>query len=229
VAGGSVRLRTARKSFVDLLEPPDRAFLEEIARTQKFKKDEHLLEQGSAPDRLVIVQTGRVKVSSRSAAGTEAVLAIRGGGDILGEMSWVDNRPRSATVTALTPVKALVLDPPLFEELLRRPAADQALRTVMVGRLRDADQQRLQYGSGASVTQRVATLLHGLIIEHGKWRDGHVVLDMELSQEDLGRAVGADRSSVNRSLRELSKQDILTTQRQRIVIFRPDELLHLGE
>jgi CRP-like cAMP-binding protein len=209
------------------LEPPDRAFLAEYARTQEFKKDELLIEQGSAPGRLVIVQAGLVKVSSRSATGTEAVLAIRGTGDILGEMSSVDNRPRSASVTALTPVQALVLDPPVFDELLRRPSTARALATVLARRLRDADLQRLQYGSNASVTQRVATLLYGLIA-YGRWRNGHVVLDM-LSQEDLGRAVAASRSSVNRSLRELSERKILTTQRQRIIILRPDDLRHLGD
>lgn len=228
VGGSGWRPRTARESFLDLLPPEDRASLEARARTREFNKDDLLFEQGSAPGRLVIIQAGLVKVSSRSAGGIESVLAIRGAGDILGEMSSVDDRPRSATVTALNPVKALVLDPPVFDELLLHPSTARALLTVLVRRLREADRQRLQYGSGASVTQRVAALLTGLI-EYGKWRDGQVLLEMELSQQDLASAVGASRGRVNRSLAELSDQGILTTQRQRIVILRPRELRRMGD
>jgi len=228
VAGGSGRRpRTARESFLDLLPPEDRASLEARARTHEFNKDDLLFEQGSAPGRLVIIQAGLVKVSSRSASGIESVLAIRGAGDILGEMSSVDDRPRSATVTALNPVKALVLDPPVFDELLLHPSTARALLTVLVRRLREADRQRLLYGK-ATVTQRVATLLTGLI-EYGKWRDGQVLLEMELSQQDLASAVGASRGRVNRSLAELAEQKILTTQRQRIVILRPRELRRMGD
>jgi CRP/FNR family cyclic AMP-dependent transcriptional regulator len=229
VAGRSGwRPRTARESFLDLLPPKDRASLEARARTHEFNKDDLLFEQGSPPGRLVIIQAGLVKVSSRSASGIESVLAIRGAGDILGEMSSVDDRPRSATVTALNPVKALVLDPPVFDELLLHPSTARALLTVLVRRLREADRQRLQYGSQGTVTQRVATLLTGLI-EYGKWRDGRVLLEMELSQQDLASAVGASRGRVNRSLAELSDQGILTTQRQRIVILRPRELRRMGD
>lgn len=218
----------ARKHFLDLLAPEDRRFLEARCRSQDFPKDAQLFQQGDPAGRLVIVQTGLVKVSSSTAGGAEAVLAIRGAGDVLGEMSSIDAGRRCATVTALNPVKALVVEPPVFEQLLARPSAARALLAVLVHRLREADRQRLQLGGKATVTRRVATLLHGLV-EYGRPREGRVVLEMELSQQDLASAVGASRSAVNRSLAELRRLTILTTERQRIVILRTDDLRHMGD
>ena len=59
-----------------------------------------------------------MKVSSDTAGGTEVVLAVRGPGALLGELSAVDGGPMSATVTALEPVTALAVPPPEFERYL---------------------------------------------------------------------------------------------------------------
>jgi CRP-like cAMP-binding protein len=210
-----------------MLEPKDRAFLEARCGRRAFHKDARLFQQGEPAGRLIVIQAGLVKVSSVTASNIEAVLAIRGAGDVLGEMSSIDDRPRSATVTALNPVLALVLEPAEVEDLLRRPSVGRALLTVVVRRLREADGRRLQFGK-TTVTRRVATLLYGLL-EYGTWRGGRLVLDMELSQQDLASAVGASRTAVNRSLGELRGQQILTTERQQVTILRPDLLAQMSE
>lgn len=210
-----------------MLAPTDRAFVEACCGRVEYHKDAPLFRQGEPAGRLIIILTGLVKVSSATTAGTETVLAIRGTGDVLGEMSSIDDRPRSATATALNPVTALVLEPPLFEDLLRRPSVGRALLTVVVRRLREADGQRLRFGK-ATVTKRVAALLDGLV-EYGHRRAGRVVLDMELSQQDLASAVGASRTAVNRSLGELRDQHILTTERQKVTILRPELLRRIGD
>jgi CRP-like cAMP-binding protein len=217
----------ARRHFLELLEPADRSFLEACGRRTEYHKDALLFQQGEPSGRLIVVLSGLVKVSSVTAANTEVVLAIRGAGDVLGELSSIDDRPRSATVTALNPVTALVLEAPVFEDLLRRPSVGRVLLTVVVGRLREADGRRLQFGK-TTVTNRVATLLDGLV-EYGHRRAGRVVLDMELSQQDLASAVGASRTAVNRSLRELRDQRILTTERQQVTILRPELLRRIGD
>jgi CRP/FNR family cyclic AMP-dependent transcriptional regulator len=226
VVGAPERRPAARKHFLELLEPPDRAFLEARGRRTEYHKDALLFQQGDPAGRLIVVLTGLVKVSSMTAT-SEMVLAIRGAGDILGEMSSLDGRLRSATATALNPVTALVLEAPVFEDLLRRPSVGRTLLTVVVRRLREADGWRLQFGK-ATVTRRVATLLDGLV-EYGHRRAGRVVLDMELSQQDLASAVGASRTAVNRSLRELRDRRILTTERQQITVLRPELLRRIGD
>jgi CRP-like cAMP-binding protein len=81
-----------------------------------------------------IILSGRAAVTIRGRS-----IATVGPGEIIGEMALLDRRPRTATVTALEPIRALVLDQRSFNTLLAEPAIARKLLDVEVGRLRTAD------------------------------------------------------------------------------------------
>jgi CRP/FNR family cyclic AMP-dependent transcriptional regulator len=212
-----------RRSFLELLDLNDRAEVEARGRARQFNSHQLIFRQGDPAGRLVIIKHGLVKVSL--AIGRQpAMLAIRGSGDVIGEMAMIDGRSRSATVTALTPVSAVILEPPV-DDLLTLPSISRALLMITVRRLREADRRRVRFGR-ANVTERVAYLLAGLA-EHGYEQRGKVIIDF-VSQEDLASAVGATRPTVNRSLSQLAKLDILTTEGQRISILDLEKLRRTG-
>jgi cAMP-dependent protein kinase regulator len=64
-------------------------------------------------------------------------------GELVGEMSLLDNQPRSATVTALTPLRVLVIDPRQFGTLLQDPRTARWLATSLSQRLRGTDTRLL--------------------------------------------------------------------------------------
>jgi CRP-like cAMP-binding protein len=66
-------------------------------------------------------------------------IATVGPGDIIGEIALLDRRPRTATVTALEPMQAFVVDPRSFNSLLAEPEIARKLLETEVGRLRIAD------------------------------------------------------------------------------------------
>jgi CRP-like cAMP-binding protein len=59
-----------------------------------------------------------------------------GKGDLVGEMALLDHSPRSATVTADSPMRLLVLHPQAFAALVRQPTLSWWLATMMAQRLR---------------------------------------------------------------------------------------------
>lgn len=69
---------------------------------------------------MILLRVGRVKVVSSVPSGDEAVPAIRGPGDVLGEMVSTDGKPRSATVLAREPVRGRIIPGGAFREI---PAA----------------------------------------------------------------------------------------------------------
>ncbi len=71
-----------------------------------------------------MVLAGRLKVVSTSAEGYDTVLAFRGPGDLIGELSLFDGSPRSATVSAIEPAKVVLVTADRFMELLRAQPRD---------------------------------------------------------------------------------------------------------
>jgi CRP-like cAMP-binding protein len=80
-------------------------------------------------------------------------IATVGPGEIIGEMALLDKRPRTATVTALEPMRVFVLDPRSFNALLAEPEIARRLLETEVGRLRVADAvvaQRTERGTAGA-------------------------------------------------------------------------------
>jgi CRP/FNR family cyclic AMP-dependent transcriptional regulator len=194
-------------------------------RTERWRTGTVVFHVGDSSDYVLLIQQGQLKVWSVSARGTEAVLGIRGPGDLVGEFSAIDGGPRSATVTALGQVQAAVVQGHAFRQfLLDHPAAMLALLGRITARVREADQQRIDFGS-YDVRERVARLLLNLVDTYGEPGDnGQATVAVPLSQAELAAATSASREAVARALRELRDSGTVSTHRRRITVLRRDLL-----
>ena len=95
--------------FLDALEQTEVNWLHERGVARRFDRGSALFHERQLSDRVMILLDGRVKIASVSDDGREAVLAFRGPGEVLGELSAIDGQPRSASVIAVDPVRALVI------------------------------------------------------------------------------------------------------------------------
>lgn len=68
-----------------------------------------LFKEGDASRELFVVLSGELEVMKRSKRGRDARIAVVGMGDSIGEMSIVDDQPRSATVMAVSPSQLMRL------------------------------------------------------------------------------------------------------------------------
>ena len=108
----------------------------------------------------MLLTHGRVKVASTSEDGRESVLAFRGPGEVLGELSAIDGQPRSAGVTAVDPVEALVIPTADFRAFLERsPSAALWILTRLIARLREADRKRAEFGASDTIGRVAARLV----------------------------------------------------------------------
>jgi len=130
-----------RQAFGDISDEAA-AQLVQVAQEQTFAPGDVLLRQDEPGRAFYVIVSGQVAVTRHLASPDSQTLAVRGPGEIIGEMSLLDNAPRFASVHALTRVQALVFDETTFQALLAHnlPAALQVLRLVMA-RLRESDQQ----------------------------------------------------------------------------------------
>ncbi|WP_256961872.1 Crp/Fnr family transcriptional regulator [Streptomyces sp. NRRL B-24572] len=220
--------RTRRMPFWSLLDEDTRAELIGIGSMVTFPPKETLLRQYDLTDHVLVVRRGCVKVAANSAAGYQAVLAIRNAGDLLGEQAALDGGPRSATLTSLTRVEALMIPSLLFRAAARAsPTLGLALQQVLSERLREADGYRAAAGSEA-VQARLAALLLELGAEYGRPAgDGSVLIALPLSQDDFAGLVLSSRRTVSRVFEQWRGHGWVTTGRNRLTIDRWDELKRL--
>jgi CRP-like cAMP-binding protein len=116
-------VRLSRRTKIDLLRRIplfagcSRAELEAVSRVAdelRFPAGRVLMQQGAPGRELVVLVDGEVGIERD---GVE--IAVRQGGDFLGELALVTGRPRTATVTAKTDLQTLVVDRVSFDRLLR--------------------------------------------------------------------------------------------------------------
>lgn len=163
---------------------------------------------------VLLIRDGRAKVVLSAPTGKQVLLALRGPGELIGEFAAVDERPRSATVLALTDLAGWTVPAAVLRaHLTSEPQAALDLLRLVLGRLREADLQRLDLGALDTVG-RVARLLTDLGGRHGQagW--------LHLTQTELGAAVGASREATVKALRRLRGAGLVETRRGRVRVVR---------
>jgi CRP/FNR family cyclic AMP-dependent transcriptional regulator len=204
--------------YLARLDPADRDALLERGRRRRWPVGSSLFLEGDQSGTVVFVVSGRVKVFSLTEQGEEILLAVRGPGALLGEVSAVDGGPRSASVAALEPVTALVLTADAFLEYLRTHAgAATVLLQLVTARLRDADRKRVEFAA-YDIPSRVARRLVELAERFGEPDENGVRITVALSQDELAGWVGASREAVAKALRVLRDRRLVSTGRRTMTV-----------
>jgi CRP-like cAMP-binding protein len=203
----------------------DREALLQIGRRRTWTQDEVMVRDGARVDSAIVLLAGLAKIHKSTADGTDIMLGLSGAGDLLGEMSAVREAVRSATVTALQPVEAIVASVPDFRFFLsQHPRAALALLDLTLSRLYVADARRLEFGSSESLA-RVTSRIVELAERFGRRLDsGQIEVAMPFSQEELASWSASSRESTARALRTLRQLGLIETHRLRLTVLDLDGL-----
>lgn len=123
------------------LSDVERAALAERIDLQRYTAGESIFNYGDPGHALYIIRSGEVEIFLNNDQGEKIVLETSKAGDVFGEVSLLDNGPRTASVSALSNVEVLRLDRAHFEDYVRQytPAALNLL-SVAARRLRRTDE-----------------------------------------------------------------------------------------
>ncbi|UED85543.1 Crp/Fnr family transcriptional regulator [Streptomyces profundus] len=206
------------RAFLDALPPQDRRDLIGLGALRSYAPGEVMIQEGDRTTFVLVILSGWSVAQVSTDRGSRLILALRGAGDLVGELAAVDDRPRSATVKALGELRATVLPGGRFRGFLAsRPVATTLVMRQLSSRLRSSDQERRELASG-TVLRRLAIRLLELTERTGREVEGGTVVDLPLPQHDLAAAIGTSREAVAKSLRLLREQDVIRTRPRRLVI-----------
>jgi CRP/FNR family transcriptional regulator, cyclic AMP receptor protein len=206
-------------SFLETLSAEQAQALSALGRGRRYATGAPLFIERDPADAVLILRSGRVKLSCVTDAGREAVLGIREPGDLIGEMSAIDDAPHMATARALEPVEVLAVSSDAFVAFLERtPGVALVLVRMLNRRLRDADRKRTEFVAQDTVG-RVCSRLVELADRFGE-DDGAagVHIDLTITQEELAGWTGSSREAVIRALRTLRELGWIATRRRGITL-----------
>lgn len=215
----AVRLDGARDMppLFDRLTPATRAIVQELGRRVRYPPGTAVMFPGQLGDSVHFVLAGHVKIIAHGVGGKQTLLGLRGPGEILGEMSILDQKPRGSAVVAIDTVETFVLPAARFRaELERAPDLSLIVMEFLVQRLRDSDTKRAEHLSLDS-TGRIAARIVELAERFGVG-NGIVTITMPMTQSELAGWAGASVESAGRALATLRKLGWIETERRRIVV-----------
>jgi CRP/FNR family cyclic AMP-dependent transcriptional regulator len=203
--------------FLDSLSVEEADALRAAGAQRAYGPNVTLLHQADEAGPVVVLLRGRVKVAMTQ-AGREAIVAVLGPGELVGELAAIDDGPRSTTVTTLEPVDALIVSRSSFAALLeRRPRIALAILRMVAHRLRYADVQQAQFATH-DVVGRLAQRLVELCERFGTQQERGIEIRLPLSQEELASWVGASREAVSKAFQLLRSLHIVETGRRRVTV-----------
>ena len=173
--------------------------------------DEVLFLAGDAGDGCFLVEDGLLKVMMVSRSGTERILAFLGPSAIVGELSMIDGRPRSASVVAIRDSSLSFLSCDAFEDFAKtHPEVYKRLVTLLAARLRETDAV-LAAGSFLPLKGRVACTLLELADNFGHdVGAGRIVIRQKIGQSDLAAMAGIARETASRILNDWKRRKLVS-------------------
>lgn len=196
------------------LNTPELKLLAEAQLVRRHGKNVVVLNEGDHSDALYIIVKGQVKVSKINEEGKEVVLSVLSEGDHFGEMSLIDEQPRSASIITKTPCEFTVIRKPDFERVLSaNPELALAVMRSLCQRLRSAD-RNIESLALMDVYGRIARLLLDSAVQQGD----KLVVEGKLTHKDIAQMVGSSREMVSRILKDLTDGGFISKEPNGIVI-----------
>ncbi|MGQ0467976.1 MAG: Crp/Fnr family transcriptional regulator [Sporichthyaceae bacterium] len=203
------------------LAPEPLAVLAGVASVRSYRRGQYIFGQEDPGDAMFVLASGSVKVQVGSPDGAEVLFCTLGAGDCFGELSFLDGRPRSASVLTVEATQAIALTRAALDSVLdTQPAIARSLLVYLTDMVRRLSEQAADLVF-LDLEGRLAKCLDRLAEDKGIVEPAGIRLDLNITQSDLASMVGASRPSVNQALQSFNRRGFVRTEGRSILIVDP--------
>lgn len=219
ISGGDAHPRN-----ISILQGLPSATLEQVERSlisRRFAKGDYVVHKGGPGDALLFLLAGRLQVVDMTVEGKEIGLSFINPGDYFGELSIIDDQPRSASVIATeTSLVALLPRTQAQALIYKNPTVAEKILRRMASGLRNASNYRAILGIPNAFQRVYALLVQFSVTAPG----GLVVIENLPRQQEIAIMVNTSRETVSRALHELIQRGIVEKDLRRLIVRKPDVL-----
>jgi methanogenic corrinoid protein MtbC1 len=205
----------------------DKAFLEQVEAAhlgslKSVARGEVLFWQGDPVEVIYVVARGSLKEYTLLPDGRACVYRVLGAGGLTGATAYLLGHDHDTITQALDETIVLALRPSEFDDLLaRNPRFTSLLLKKLAQSAQSADNKARDVGF-LDVQQRVMRSLLSLAEQHGIATERGLEIPTELTHEDIGELVAANRSTITVLLNKLQKQGLIWKRGRHWVVITPE-------
>jgi len=205
-------------NFYTEISSDARAAIDKIAQLRSAKKGSHICRAGDPCVNLFQILHGAAKISTCNPQGRESVTSLITDGDWFLVSEMFSGLPAISDVIALSNVELRVIAYADFSPLLdSHPDISRQLLRILSLRFSFLYYQGIDR-SILTLKERVIKTLYAQILGASASNSAEVMLNINLSQEELSNLFSSPRQNLNRVLKELDREGILTLQGGKITI-----------
>jgi CRP/FNR family transcriptional regulator len=214
----------SRAPLFEALSADDAKSLRTGVTIVRIRRGETLFAEGDSGDKLYVILVGKIKLSRAAPDGRENLLSVHGPGEMFGELSLFDPRPRTASAIAVTDAQlAGLAHDDLRSWLTSRPDVSMYLLRALAQRLRRINDGRADLVF-TDVPGRVAKALLDLAERFGVPQPDGIQVNHDLTQEELAQLVGASRETVNKALADFAARGWLQLSAKSVLLLDQERL-----
>lgn len=223
-SGTATQTVVIRLQNIPLLSGVANEALETVAKAMQvraFAKGAYVLHKGSSADNLLFLLSGRLQVVDLTEDGREVGLTFLTAGEYLGELSILDDMPRSASVVACeASLVGLLPKTQALDLIYHQPIVAERVLKRLAEKVRTASNYRTIL-SIPNAYQRVFALLN----QFAKTAPGGlVVIEKMPTQQEIAITVNTSRETVSRAIQTLIQRGVVEKDLRRLIVRLPDAL-----
>ena len=198
-----------------------------IANASSYASEENLFLEGQPANCLILIETGRVKLSRIGRDGDAVILRICGPGEILDVYDESGNSRHRCSARAIGTCRVLMWDSrQAFALGANYPQIRTNLQRILAKRLDELEERYCEFATDKCGQRLARTLLRSV---DSAGRTNHGGARVALSRRELAQMVGATVFTISRTLSKWAESGIVSRGRNAVIVHRPGELRTLIE
>jgi len=186
------------------------------SRIHKHRKGVLLISEGETGESLYLIISGRVKIFVSDEGGNEMTLFIETSGGYIGEISLLDDAPRTASAITLEPTEIISISKRGFKDLVRENP-DIAFNII------EALSKKLRRSTNVIRSLALRNVYQRLVLkllELAEEDNGNKIIAVKYSYLELGKMIGASREMVGKVMAELIRGGYLEERDKKLVVLK---------
>jgi CRP-like cAMP-binding protein len=202
--------------------------LNQISSMKETSKDQSIYFAAEPSKAIFFLKTGRVKIVKYSSDGKENILTLINPGEIFGEMAYFEEEQRTDYAITIEPSLICAINKNDLAEFINKNPGLNLKLTKLIGLKLRSYSERIEDLVFKDANQRIISFILRLAEKSGKELGGQIFIKPFLKHQDIGEITACSRQTVNYLLTDLREKGIISFDRKKLIILKPDALKKLS-